>query len=680
MADAENATPPEPSGARNSLLTFFARQARITNLIALICMVSSIALATISGIVLTDTRRSIGFLDANQFYTRVNEQMLEVNGVLGVLDMAARSARGNSEIGTQIDTEFARLKEEITGMRELASGTVMADYSAPLDVLEAGIEDALATTPRQYVEIRRLIAATADDLVILSIIAKEGALAETENVKERQRASLRKVVVVTAIGIPLALLVSIILAISIRRRVSRVAAAMNTLTRGDFDIELQPAVCRDQIGDMTDAVFVFRNTLIERKRLQDELQKSHDELEQRVIERTEEIAAARQRLVDAIASSSEGIAFYDSDDRLELFNERFKELLYSGADADIPIGATFEEIIQGVADHGLIETGDDDIENIVKERIRRHLDPGKPFLQHRADGKWIQISERRTSDGGIVAVYSDLTELKANEEQAKQSNQLIMESLRYASRIQRAMLPSREAFVSGTPEHFLIWEPRDVVGGDFYWHHATDAGQYIIIGDCTGHGVPGGFMTLIACGFLDRILRESEAVAPGDLLARLHTDLRNILGQTEKSTDTDDGLEMGVCFVVPQNKSLQFAGSRFSLWHSSGDVIREIRGDKAGIGYFRTGADAAFTNHTVEISDGDRFYMATDGLIDQIGGPKRISFGKRRFREVLADSADGDLKSQGKALWSAFQEYQGEENRRDDLTVLGFMPGNALRN
>ena len=201
--------------------------------------------------------------------------------------------------------------------------------------------------------------------------------------------------------------------------------------------------------------------------------------------------------------------------------------------------------------------------------MRQHRNPGAPILQRRTDGRWIQVSERRASLGGIVAVYSDLTELKESEERVARAHRFMLDSVRYASRIQSAMLPTRDALARSMHDYFLIWEPRDIVGGDFFWFHRTDLGYFIIVGDCTGHGVPGAFMTLIACGLLDRHLRAVESPSPGMLLGLLHRDLQLMLGQGgESDGETDDGFEAGVCFVSDAQRKLVFAGAHFSLWRA----------------------------------------------------------------------------------------------------------------
>ena len=247
-----------------------------------------------------------------------------------------------------------------------------------------------------------------------------------------------------------------------------------------------------------------------------------------------------------------------------------------------------------------------------------------------------------------------------------------MSSVHYASRIQEAMLPSRKALGAVLPEHFLIWEPRDIVGGDFFWCHETDRGAYVIVGDCTGHGVPGAFMTLIACGLIDRHLRTNDLMTPGALLSAMHKDLQELLGQNEKNSETDDGLEAGVCFIDRASGQMTFAGSRFSLFAITHDGIDEIKGDKAGIGYHRYSADTQFTETKVHVNATDRFILATDGLFDQVGGAKRRGFGKLRLREFINTHRTTHVTKQGDALRATLAGYQGDEYRRDDLTVLGF--------
>jgi PAS domain S-box-containing protein len=387
----------------------------------------------------------------------------------------------------------------------------------------------------------------------------------------------------------------------------------------------------------------------------------------------QEALEANQRVADAIESISEGFSLYDSDDRLVLGNYKFAELFDYGGGAPKP-GMTYEEIVRGAAEQGLIEDAKGRSASWLRQRLAQHRNPAGPILERRADGTWLQISERRISSGGSVAVYSDLTEVKESERKAAAANQLILQSLRYASRIQSAILPARELLASVTSDYFLIWEPRDIVGGDFFWFQPISDGYSIIVGDCTGHGVPGAFMTLIAWGMLTNLVAEAPSSNPSQVLAGLHRGVQSLLGQDQDSGETNDGLEAGVCFINPSKQEMTFAGAHLSLWKTDGEDVLEVKGDRRGLGYRHYAQEADFTNFTLPLNAGDAFYLTTDGLVDQVGGPRGRSYGKRRFRNLLKRNRGAPMQKQAESLRRSLKKFQGQQPRRDDLTVLGFMP------
>ena len=382
---------------------------------------------------------------------------------------------------------------------------------------------------------------------------------------------------------------------------------------------------------------------------------------------------SEQRLTDAIGSITEGFALYDAQDRLVLSNHKYHELFDYGEGPPQP-GMTYEEIIRGAVGHDLIADAKGRGEGWLRQRLNEHRHPGEPLLQRRSDGRWLQISERRTEAGGTVAIYSDLTAVKESEQRAAAANQLIVQSLRYASRIQSAILPARRDLDEVAADHFLIWEPRDIVGGDFFWFQPIEDGYAVMVGDCTGHGVPGAFMTLIAWGLLDRMLRTASSDKPSEVLKGLHRGVQSLLGQNEEGGETDDGLEAGICFIKPHKREISFAGARFSLWRANQKNVIEIKGDRKGLGYRRYPPETSYTDYTFSFDDRNSFYLTTDGLIDQIGGPRGRSFGKRRFQELLKENLGVPMREQEETLRRAIDQYQGEQIRRDDLTVLGFTP------
>ena len=385
------------------------------------------------------------------------------------------------------------------------------------------------------------------------------------------------------------------------------------------------------------------------------------------------LAASEQRLIDAIESISEGFSLYDNEDRLVLGNYKFAELFDHGAGAPEP-GTSYEDIIRSAVERGLIADARGCGAGWLRQRLAQHKNPTEPLLEHRADGSWLHVNERRIESGGSVAVYSDLTDIKESEQRAAAANQLILQSLRYASRIQAAILPARDELAAVTADHFLIWEPRDIVGGDFFWFQPIDDGFAIIVGDCTGHGVPGAFMTLIAWGMLDRMLTRAPSSNPSQVLAGLHRGVQSLLGQDQDQGETDDGLEAGVCFINATKQEMTFAGARFSLWKADQRDVIEIKGDRKGLGYRRYPPETRFTDFTLPLVSSNSYYLTTDGLIDQIGGPRGRSFGKRRFQSLLKRHRGATMEEQAEALKRSFETYQGEQLRRDDLTVLGFVP------
>ncbi|OSM06937.1 FIST N-terminal domain-containing protein [Magnetofaba australis] len=254
----------------------------------------------------------------------------------------------------------------------------------------------------------------------------------------------------------------------------------------------------------------------------------------------------------------------------------------------------------------------------------------------------------------------------------EETNRIILESIRYASRIQRAILPDPAFFHQTFADHLILWEPRDLVGGDIYWHRPWGDGHLMVLGDCTGHGIPGAFMTLITNGALDRAIKE---VAPGQtqrLMADMHRIVQRVLKQDLAQGESDDGMELGMLYLQPSSRRIIFSGARFPVFILSGGEVKEIKGDKRGIGYRGIPYDQAFTAHELSVAEGSALYLTSDGLIDQIGGEKNRSFGKKRFTQLLLDIADLPMAQQKVRLQEALAAWQGPNTRRDDVSVIGF--------
>jgi len=289
----------------------------------------------------------------------------------------------------------------------------------------------------------------------------------------------------------------------------------------------------------------------------------------------------------------------------------------------------------------------------------------------------VDLGGARDGQTLFVGVMRDIRERKQAERQLQEAFAVITSSIEYASRIQRATLPRDERFGAAFADHFVLWQPRDVVGGDVYWIRDWGGGSLVILADCTGHGVPGAFMTLISTGALDRAVDETEPGALGRLVQRIHQMVQVVLGQHEAASESDDGLELGAVHIAAgpgggAPDSLTYTGARFELFVARDGAVEGITGTRSGIGYRGIAHDQAFEEVEVPLSPGAAYYLSTDGLIDQIGGAKRRSFGKRRLRALLGEIKGLPMAEQRRRIEAALEAHQGDERRRDDVSVIGF--------
>ncbi|MCP5373465.1 MAG: SpoIIE family protein phosphatase [Hyphomicrobiales bacterium] len=318
--------------------------------------------------------------------------------------------------------------------------------------------------------------------------------------------------------------------------------------------------------------------------------------------------------------------------------------------------------------------------------VGRPLAKLRAAIEHARSGRARQKVDWNSRDeiGVVVRAYNDMqtyqesadrqiAEYQAHlEELVKARTAEIHASIEYASHIQRAVLPAPGAFESLFADHFVIWEPRDVVGGDIYWLRPWGGGWLLIMGDCTGHGVPGAFMTLIATGALEQAQMTVPVGDLGALVQRMHGLIRAALMQDPNGVRSRDGMELGACFFDGSDGGFLFCGARFSLFVAGENGVEEIRGARQGIGFARVPPDRTFETVRVPITARTRYYMTTDGLPDQFGGPHRRSFGKRRFVRTLARTADRPLPDQARELTARLADHQGTAPRVDDIAVVGF--------
>jgi len=282
--------------------------------------------------------------------------------------------------------------------------------------------------------------------------------------------------------------------------------------------------------------------------------------------------------------------------------------------------------------------------------------------------------------------------LKLTLDTVEEQRDEILSSIQYAQRIQSSILPREEYFQSLLPEYFVFFKPRDVVSGDFYWltkieeraifeEAITKSGsrkilkevmpEKIILAaiDCTGHGVPGAFMSMVGNDLLNSIVKDKHVFQADKILKQLHKEVRQALQQ--KETQTNDGMDMALVSIDLENKILEFSGAKNPLIYIQNGELQKIKGDIFGIGGEQREIERVFKLHKIDISQPTTFYLFSDGFQDQFGGEQGRKFMTKRFRKLLFKIHQKPMQEQKQILENTLQKWMGKENQIDDILVIG---------
>jgi serine phosphatase RsbU (regulator of sigma subunit)/tetratricopeptide (TPR) repeat protein len=279
------------------------------------------------------------------------------------------------------------------------------------------------------------------------------------------------------------------------------------------------------------------------------------------------------------------------------------------------------------------------------------------------------ISKQNTQ---ILESNEELTVL--NEAINKQKNE-ILDSINYAKKIQSAMLPPEQYFHEFLAEVFILFKPRDIVSGDFYWIKQVKQYTILAAADCTGHGVPGAFMSMLGMSYLNEIVHRREITQANQVLNELRKQVRNSLRQYGETEEAKDGIDMALCVVDEKNKKLEYSGANIPLYlirdKNGTPELTEVKADRMPLGYYQ-GKFKSFTNHDIQLEFGDVIYLFSDGFIDQKGGKQGKKFLSKNFRELLLEIHDEPLRDQKTILDKTITEWIGEHSQIDDILVMGF--------
>ncbi|MBQ5541172.1 MAG: SpoIIE family protein phosphatase [Bacteroidales bacterium] len=278
-------------------------------------------------------------------------------------------------------------------------------------------------------------------------------------------------------------------------------------------------------------------------------------------------------------------------------------------------------------------------------------------------------------------IMAQRDEIESQRSQLSEANSRITASIRYAQRIQTAAVPSEEMMNKIFGDCMIFWRPLNIVSGDFYW--ATQTGEYKLVtaADCTGHGVPGAFMSMLGVSTLNDIAAqkniESETITAAGILNELRDKIIAALRQSGPQRETQDGMDMALCIINRSKNELQYAGANRPLWYIKNGELIEYKADRMPVG-FHIRKTGLFTNHIIQIEDGDTVYMSSDGIADQFGGETGVSkFGTKQLKELLVKISSLPFKSQKEVLeqsidgWRAASNPENPAPQLDDQILLG---------
>ena len=270
-----------------------------------------------------------------------------------------------------------------------------------------------------------------------------------------------------------------------------------------------------------------------------------------------------------------------------------------------------------------------------------------------------------------------IKEIEEEKKELQKANKVLHESIEYAALIQSALLPDNKVIRKYFSEYFVIWHPRDGVGGDIYFFdEISDKLSICVVADCTGHGVPGALITMMVDSIYNDILKDIShgeiLFSPATILSEFNIRMRRLLKQDKGTNITNVGFDGAVLCYNKEKKEAKYAGANCPLFYVKGDQLEVIKGDRFSIGYKNSDPGYVFKEHKINFSleEDGLLYLTTDGYLDQIGGKKGFPFGKRRFMELIEKNKKLPLADQQEIFLNAIEEWKGNYPQIDDITVV----------
>jgi len=294
------------------------------------------------------------------------------------------------------------------------------------------------------------------------------------------------------------------------------------------------------------------------------------------------------------------------------------------------------------------------------------------FVRYRTYRLMIDKAElEKVVSARTVEIQEQKSEIERSRDEIARYAKDITDSIKYAKRIQGAIFPAMEDVNEVLPEHFIFFQSKDLVSGDFYFAEKTGTKRIFCAVDCTGHGVPGGFMSIVANNLLKQAINQVGLTKPSEILEYLNLGVTNTLHQTYEESSVKDGMDIALCTWDEKTNVLQFAGAYNPLYLFRNGVLTEIKGNRFPVGTFVGEEIREFTNHEIQLHSGDIIYVFSDGFADQFGGPKGKKFTLKRFREMLTEVHKHPMDSQFQIIQKRLNNWMGNLEQIDDIVIIG---------
>jgi serine phosphatase RsbU (regulator of sigma subunit) len=301
---------------------------------------------------------------------------------------------------------------------------------------------------------------------------------------------------------------------------------------------------------------------------------------------------------------------------------------------------------------------DEELEKLNEEKVK--LEQAKNKLDDKVKKLWATST----------AVHKEKERINIIKQEIERKHQEIVDSVTYAQRIQEAILPARTEINQAIPHNAIMFKPRDIVSGDFYWFSQKGEESILACVDCTGHGVPGAFMSMIGNTLLNQIVNERDIMQPNLILNELNKEITSALKQDAEGSDSRDGMDISIVSINLTNKTMQYAAANRPLYFIRNGELTETKANKVAIGGHMMDEEKNFTNHVFQIESGDTIYLSSDGFADQFN-PSDKKLMTKRFKEILLSIQHLSMPEQEKYLAQFIAEWRGNMEQTDDVLVIG---------